>query len=44
MKTMTTSIIRSGWTAHIGALFLFLVPLISWVAEFVTATAWSLDV
>ncbi|MFI6426266.1 DUF998 domain-containing protein [Promicromonospora sp. NPDC050880] len=34
-------IIRSGTTARIGTLFLLLGPLVSWVAELVTAAAWQ---
>lgn len=37
MKT----IIRAGAPARTGALLLFLGPLISWVAEFITAAAWQ---
>ncbi|GAA3544777.1 DUF998 domain-containing protein [Kribbella ginsengisoli] len=37
MKT----ILRAGAPARTGALLIFLGPLISWVAEFVTAAAWQ---
>ncbi|WP_078651596.1 DUF998 domain-containing protein [Streptomyces xylophagus] len=35
------TIVRSGAAARAGALFLLLGPLVSWVAEFVTAAAWQ---
>jgi len=35
------TIIRSGSSARIGALLIFVGPLISWIAEFVTAAAWQ---
>jgi hypothetical protein len=37
MKT----IVRAGAPARIGALLIFVGPLISWVAEFITAAAWQ---
>ncbi|MEV6610145.1 DUF998 domain-containing protein [Kutzneria sp. NPDC051319] len=35
------SILRSGAAARIGAVLLFVGPLVSWAAEFVTAAAWQ---
>ena len=34
-------VIRTGASVHTGALLIFLGPLISWVAEFITAAAWQ---
>jgi len=34
-------IVRSGAAAHAGALLILLGPLVSWLAEFVTAAAWQ---
>ncbi|WP_369198732.1 DUF998 domain-containing protein [Streptomyces djakartensis] len=34
-------IIRSGPTARTGALLILLGPLVSWIAEFITAAAWQ---
>jgi len=34
-------IVRSGAAAHTGALLILLGPLVSWLAEFVTAAAWQ---
>ncbi|MGW3423585.1 DUF998 domain-containing protein [Streptomyces phaeochromogenes] len=36
-----TPIIRSGAAARAGALLILLGPLVSWVAEFITAAAWQ---
>ncbi|MEU0795824.1 DUF998 domain-containing protein [Amycolatopsis sp. NPDC005961] len=36
-----TPIIRSGPAARAGAVLLFLGPLVSWVAELITASAWQ---
>ncbi len=36
-----TPIVRSGAAARAGAVLLFLGPLVSWVAELVTASAWQ---
>jgi hypothetical membrane protein len=36
-----TPIVRSGAAARAGALLILLGPLVSWVAEFVTAAAWQ---
>ncbi|MHB9856710.1 hypothetical protein [Streptomyces sp. YIM S03343] len=34
-------IVRSGAAARAGALLILLGPLVSWVAEFITAAAWQ---
>lgn len=34
-------IVRSGPAARVGAILIFVGPLVSWVAEFVTAAAWQ---
>ncbi|WP_432948006.1 DUF998 domain-containing protein [Kribbella sp. CA-253562] len=36
-----STIVRSGTSARAGALLIFLGPLISWVAELITAAAWQ---
>ncbi|MFF7952589.1 DUF998 domain-containing protein [Streptomyces griseorubiginosus] len=36
-----TTIVRSGAPARAGALLVLLGPLVSWVAEFITAAAWQ---
>ncbi|WP_430379727.1 DUF998 domain-containing protein [Streptomyces sp. B1-3] len=36
-----TTIVRSGTPARAGALLILLGPLVSWVAEFITAAAWQ---
>ncbi|MGK3203161.1 DUF998 domain-containing protein [Amycolatopsis sp. MEPSY49] len=36
-----TPIVRSGAAARVGAVLLFIGPLVSWVAELVTAAAWQ---
>ncbi|MFD5403049.1 DUF998 domain-containing protein [Streptomyces griseorubiginosus] len=36
-----TTIVRSGAPARTGALLILLGPLVSWVAEFITAAAWQ---
>ncbi|NUR97994.1 MAG: DUF998 domain-containing protein, partial [Kribbellaceae bacterium] len=36
-----TPVVRTGATARVGAILIFLGPLVSWVAEFVTAAAWQ---
>ncbi|MFB6720664.1 DUF998 domain-containing protein [Kribbella sp. NPDC056345] len=36
-----TTIIRSGAAARAGGLLIFVGPLVSWVAEFITAAAWQ---
>ncbi|MFF7051535.1 DUF998 domain-containing protein [Streptomyces griseorubiginosus] len=36
-----TTIVRSGAPARAGALLILLGPLVSWVAEFITAAAWQ---
>lgn len=35
------SIVRSGPAARLGAILIFIGPLVSWVAEFITAAAWQ---
>lgn len=35
------SILRSGATARAGALLVLIGPLVSWLAEFITAAAWQ---
>jgi hypothetical membrane protein len=35
------SIVRSGVTARLGAILLFIGPLVSWAAELITASAWQ---
>ncbi|MFB9689457.1 hypothetical protein [Amycolatopsis plumensis] len=36
-----TPIVRSGGAARAGAVLLFIGPLVSWVAELITASAWQ---
>lgn len=36
-----TPIVRSGAAARVGAILLFIGPLVSWVAELITAAAWQ---
>jgi hypothetical protein len=36
-----TPIVRSGPAARLGAFLIFIGPLVSWVAEFITAAAWQ---